>query len=549
MFRKLSPLEREQLAAQGVSASDWDAIEVASEGFDATAVQRCHFVGRVCIGPGVRIEDVIRIESEGVTRFGMMTPVAVVNEGGGREVPLHASITAQTAYLMAMYRHRNEAIVKLTALAQVESSSDSGCLIDAGATVVGCGILRNIHIGQHAHLDGVKLLEECTVLGRVGHGVRASHCFFAAGSEVDGSASLKRCLVGGGACVEEGFTAVDSLFFRGSHLGAGEAVSVFAGPYTVSHHKSSLLIAGIFSFFNAGSGANQSNHLFRTGPVHQGVTERGAKFASNAYVMLPARIGAFSVVLGRHASHPDSSDFPYSYITEDQGKSWLLPGATLRSHGTARDLKKWPERDAKLAQGADLVNFAEHNPYIAQKFVHALAIIEQLLAKPADTYTHNRLRISDSMLRRGREIYRQALDASLGAMLASGAQPSPDGAGEWVDMAGMYTPKVLIDKLLDDIDSGKFSDMAALRTRLAEIHAGYASHAASWTIAQLGHTSPAEAIERGKLAEIQIVKAAEKDALKDASAPMATGYGIDAFGDETIVEADFQAVRKTSISE
>ena len=41
------------------------------------------------------------------------------------------------------------------------------------------------------------------------------------------------------------------------------------GPYTVSHHKSSLLIAGMFSFFNAGSGSNQSNHLFKSGAVHQ----------------------------------------------------------------------------------------------------------------------------------------------------------------------------------------------------------------------------------------------------------------------------------------
>jgi hypothetical protein len=38
-----------------------------------------------------------------------------------------------------------------------------------------------------------------------------------------------------------------------------------------------LLLAGLFSFFNAGSGTNQSNHLYKLGPVHQGVLERGCK--------------------------------------------------------------------------------------------------------------------------------------------------------------------------------------------------------------------------------------------------------------------------------
>ena len=66
---------------------------------------------------------------------------------------------------------------------------------------------------------------------------------------------------------------------------------MFAGPYTVSHHRATLLIAGYFSFFNAGSGANQSNHMYKSGPVHQGVHLRGCKFGSDAYVLLPASTG------------------------------------------------------------------------------------------------------------------------------------------------------------------------------------------------------------------------------------------------------------------
>ena len=76
------------------------------------------------------------------------------------------------------------------------------------------------------------------------------------------------------------FNHQNSVFFANSEGFHGEAVSIFAGPYTVTHHKSSLLIAGMFSFFNAGSGTNQSNHMYKLGPIHQGVVDRGSKTGS-----------------------------------------------------------------------------------------------------------------------------------------------------------------------------------------------------------------------------------------------------------------------------
>ena len=74
----------------------------------------------------------------------------------------------------------------------------------------------------------------------------------------------------------------------------GEACAIFAGPFTVSMHKSSLLIAGMYSFLNAGSGSNQSNHMYKLGPIHQGIVERGSKTTSDSYILWPARVGAFS---------------------------------------------------------------------------------------------------------------------------------------------------------------------------------------------------------------------------------------------------------------
>lgn len=69
-----------------------------------------------------------------------------------------------------------------------------------------------------------------------------------------------------------------------------------AGPFTVSMHKSSLLIAGMYSFLNAGSGSNQSNHMYKLGPIHQGIVERGSKTTSDSYILWPARVGAFQKI-------------------------------------------------------------------------------------------------------------------------------------------------------------------------------------------------------------------------------------------------------------
>ena len=105
-------------------------------------------------------------------------------------------------------------------------------------------------------------------------------------------------------------------------------------------HKSSLLIAGMFSFLNAGSGSNQSNHMYKLGPIHQGVVERGSKTTSDSYILWPAKVGAFSLIMGRHVNHPDTSGMPFSYLIEHGNRSYLVPGANLKSVGTIRDAQK-----------------------------------------------------------------------------------------------------------------------------------------------------------------------------------------------------------------
>ena len=349
-YRKLTEAEISVLSAQGCTSESWELVEVA-DGFRPEFVRTVHFSGSVRLGgngseiplPGgvVRrsgvyraalhdctvgddalisnvgryvanydigdravIENVGEMICDGATAFGNGVEVAAVNEAGGREVPIFDGLTAQIAYVIAMYRHRPQTVRRMNAMiaGYAERRVSRRGTIGADSRIVNTLSLFNVAVGESAVVDGASSLRNGTVNSTpqspstVGAGVTASDFILACSARVDTGSMLRRCFVGEGVVIENGFSAENSLFFANSHCNHGEACAVFAGPYTVSHHRATLLIAGYFSFFNAGSGANQSNHMYKSGPVHQGVHLRGCKFGSDAYVLLPASTGVFTTL-------------------------------------------------------------------------------------------------------------------------------------------------------------------------------------------------------------------------------------------------------------
>ena len=147
--------------------------------------------------------------------------------------------------------------------------------------------------------------------------------------------------------ITNGFTAESSLFFANSYMSNGEACAAFCGPFSSSHHKSTLLIGCMLSFYNAGSATNFSNHAYKMGPIHYGQLERGTKTASGSHLLLPANIGAFSVCLGKIANHPDTRALPFSYVISDGKDTFIVPGINISTVGLYRDIRKWPRRDAR----------------------------------------------------------------------------------------------------------------------------------------------------------------------------------------------------------
>ncbi|MFI3285794.1 MAG: DUF4954 family protein [Rikenellaceae bacterium] len=571
-FRELKVEERIELERRACFAEDWDQV-IVSNCFSVSQLSLCRFAGRVIIGAGSRIhnssivnyalgegchiESVSLIECQGESSFGNGVSVASLNECGGRSIKIYDSLTAQIAYISTIYRHRTEVINRINSMVEEYATQHKSSMGSIGQAVriVGAGIIRNVKIGNNVTIEGSSILSNATLLDGVyfGADVKAHDFIAVEGAKVDNGATIERCFVGENVILSNGFTAVDSLFFASSHCENGEAASVFAGPYTVSHHKSSLLIAGFFSFFNAGSGSNQSNHLFKCGPVHQGVHLRGCKFGSSAYVMLPAINGAFTSVIGSHNSHHDTSDFPFSYLVNKEGRSTIIPAANISSYGYQRDTEKWVKRDKRRVK-RDILNLEPHNPYIATMVIDAINTTNQMLDKNPDaqSYIHNKAVISANNLQRGLSLYNKAIAASLGEML-SYDDPSREGLGRcrWVDVAGQYITKSYMESTLDAVERGELNSLDQIDQLFGEFARSYNAYAYDWAVGilteLLGHAPSTEeiasTIKAASRTQEEILAMANRDKMRDSSDAMSISYGMDSGKNIEERLADFRAVR------
>ena len=467
-----------------------------------------NYIANYNIGRGTFIENVDIILTDGQSSFGNGVEVSALNETGGREVIIYDSLSAQAAYIMAMYRHRPEMIARLKSMVKsyVASVTSSVGHIGEDVVIADSGYIKNVRIGDCCQIEGASRLKNGSINSNrkapvhIGVGVVGDDFIISSGSSVEDGVTFSRCFIGQACHLGRNYSATDSLFFSNCRGENGEACSIFAGPYTVTHHKSTLLIAGMFSFMNAGSGSNQSNHMYKLGPIHHGVLERGAKTASDSYILWPARVGAFSLVMGRHVSHQDTSDLPFSYLIEQQSTTYIMPGANLKSVGTIRDAKKWPMRDArKDPERLDCVNCNLLSPYTIQKMLNGVAILEKLkqdFGDMAETYDYQGGRIKRSSLEKGLQYYGYAIDKFLGNSLITRIMNSdffsvrqlrraltPDkeyGDGKWTDLAGMIAPEKAVEDVLAAIENGRITDVKMLGRLFADLHSNYYNYEWKW---------------------------------------------------------------------
>jgi hypothetical protein len=499
---------------------------------------------------------------------------------GGREVYISDKLSAHQAYIMALYRHRPKLIEQMKAITDYYSNkhaSDMGT-IGESVRIKNVGIIKDVRIGDFCSINGASRLENGSINSNeaapvlIGANVICDDFIICSGSSVTDGTTLSRCFVGQACTLGHNYSASDSLFFSNCQGENGEACAIFAGPYTVTHHKSTLLIAGMFSFMNAGSGSNQSNHMYKLGPIHQGMLERGAKTTSDSYILWPARIGAFSLVMGRHVNHSDTSDLPFSYLIEQGNTTYLVPGVNLRSVGTIRDAQKWPKRDKRTDPvRLDFINYNLLSPYTIQKMMKGRSILKELVRVSGETseiYSYQSAKIKSSSLFNGIKFYETAIHKFMGNSIIKRLEGQsfhsneeirerlkPDtniGTGEWVDIAGLIAPKSEIEKLMDGIENGEINRLKYINAHFAEMNDNYYSYEWTWAyskIEEVYHIDPQNItaqqiialVKRWQEAVIGLDRQVYNDARKEFSMQSMTGFGVD--GTKITKMEDFESVR------
>ena len=454
-----------------------------------------NYINNYVIGDDCYISNVCTLETTDGATYGEGNVISVLNEVRDGNVISYHGLTSQMAALMVRHasdRTFRKAIRRLIDEDIQRTRRDTGTIGDR-VKIVNTKEITNTVIYDDCEVNGAARISDCTVMSSpessvfIGTGVICENSIIAHGSSIINSVKMQDCYVGEACKLSNGFTASQSVFFANSYMANGEACAAFCGPFTASHHKSSLLIGGMFSFYNAGSATNFSNHAYKMGPMHYGMMERGSKTASGAYLLMPANIGTFSVCFGKLMYHPDTRSLPFAYLIAYGDVMYLVPGRNLTTVGLYRDIRKWPKRDMRSAHGRkSIVNFDWLSPFSVGEIVEGKRILERLREASGDnvsTYNYHEYVIKASSLRKGIKYYDIALRIFMGAVLKRHELTEPvtdTGAGHWSDLSGLLLPDSEEQRIVDDIINGTIDSAEGITDRFTQINDNYPEYRWTW---------------------------------------------------------------------
>ncbi len=460
-----------------------------------------NFINNYTIGDDCYISNISTMETTEGATYGEGNLVSVLNEVGEGNVILFSDLNSQLAAFMVKHFSDKELKEKIRLLikSDIDTKMPERGQIGNNVKIINTKEITNCVINDFCEVNGASRLSDCTLLGSIhgnvyiGTGVIAENSIIAEGSSVINSVKIQDCFIGETCQLSNGFTASASVFFANSYMSNGEACAAFCGPFTASHHKSSLLIGGMFSFYNAGSATNFSNHAYKMGPMHWGILERGSKTASGAYLLMPATLGTYSVCFGKLMHHPDTRNLPFAYLIADGDKMFLIPGRNITTVGLYRDIKKWPKRDLRAPENRkSIVNFDWLSPFSVGEVLKGKKILENLREVTGDNvsqYLYHEYIIPATSLHKGIKYYDIALRIYMGAVLKRVLKRDPSitppstqiGLGDWDDLSGLLLPVSEEERIINDLKDGNIETIQELIDRFENIDANYREYQWTWT--------------------------------------------------------------------
>jgi len=418
-----------------------DSTIISCDIGDDCAIQNCPYVSHYIIGDQVIISRVDEIQVSNHAKFGngILTPgesenvrvwIDVMNEAGGRSILPFEDMIPADAYLWAAYRDDAPLLEKLKDITQRQYGLGRGRYgtIGSWSVIKGCGIIKDVAIGNCAYIKGANKLKNLTILSseeeptQIGEGVELVNGIIGYGCHIFYGCKAVRFVMGRNSNLKYGARLIHSVLGDNSTVSCCEMLNNLIFPAHEQHHNNSFLIASLVQgLSNIAAGATiGSNHNSR---ANDGEIRASRGFWPGLSVTLkhPSRFASYVLIAKGDYPYELDIPLPFALVNHDVARDRLeiMPAYFWMYNMYALERNAWKaaSRDKRVMK-VQKIETDYLAPDTAEEMLHAMDLLELWTGRAAiraggenpEVYTEAALRLVGRNLLAAKENRMGSLD-------------------------------------------------------------------------------------------------------------------------------------------
>ncbi|MFI5133641.1 MAG: DUF4954 family protein [Chitinophagales bacterium] len=451
----------------------------------------------------------------------------ICNENAGRSILPFNGIQPGDAYLWAKYRDNEKLMQKFKEFTEKKFDKQRGYYGEIGDRTVikNCKIIKDVSIGSDAYLKGANKLKNLTInssaesKSQIGEGCELVNGIVGFGCRIFYGVKAVRFILASNSQLKYGARLINSYLGDNSTISCCEVLNSLIFPAHEQHHNNSFLCAGlVMGQSNMAAGATiGSNHNSRSA---DGELVAGRGFWPGLCVSLKynSKFATFTLIAKGDFPAELNIPIPFSLVSNDVSKDKLIimPAYWFmyNMYAMARNADKYVARDKRMDKtqeleydflAADSVNEIFEALQLMRTFT-GKAYAEKLKKKLpeeewqatgelllgnkeaitdeleilADGFENSNRKVQLIKVNQAYQIFKelvvyygmsQLIEFILRKKINSWQKlwqslPFRSRRGEWVNIGGQLMPKVSLDTLIRNIQTGKVRSWE-------EVHAFY----------------------------------------------------------------------------
>jgi hypothetical protein len=424
----------------------------------------------------------------------LRSPIAVINEHGGRAGLPYPGMTCTDAYLWAKFRGDGELLAKFTEMTYAacrELSPKTGVVAN-GAVIVNARAIRDALICPSAVVDGAELIHNSTILSDSGEAsfigpvVQIRDSIIGYGNHIDSAAQASSVLTGTAVSLSQAARVTGAIIGDCAQIACCEIANSLLMPMHAQHHNNSFLIAAALGGqSNIAAGATVgSNHNSR---VSDGEIWAKRGFWPGLCVSLRhnSRFASFTMIAkGAYQTEFDLK-LPFSLIAMDKtnGNAIVLPAfwLTRNMYAVMRCAQKFAARDKRVHNR----QFIEHDPLAPDTVDEIFEAIDIIGSGKTDIEAVDmyKMMIRHYCAKNILPYMKENGLKNIKELIASTGQfdnHGNDDGDRWTDCGGMIIRERSLAGIINSIKSGEANAWQG-------VHALFDAHAAAYGVEKVKH--------------------------------------------------------------